>query len=75
MNIIIIGCGKVGAMLAGSLCRDGHDVVVVDRNESAFSLLDNDFDGFTVVGVPIDNDTLKKAGIEGCGYMRGYAGR
>lgn len=66
MNIIVIGCGKVGSMLAGSLCRDGHDVVVVEKDEKAFSLLDNDFDGFTVVGVPIDHDTLRKAGIEGC---------
>lgn len=66
MNIIVIGCGKVGSMLASSLCRDGHDVAVVDRHESSFSLLDDDFDGFTVVGVPIDRDTLRKAGIEGC---------
>ncbi len=66
MNIIVIGCGKVGSMLASSLCRDGHDVVVVDKYEDNFSLLDNDFDGFTVVGVPIDHDVLRKAGIEGC---------
>ena len=66
MNIIVVGCGKVGSMLASSLSREGHDVAVVDRVEENFSLLDSDFVGFTIPGVPIDQDVLKQAGIEGC---------
>lgn len=66
MNILIVGCGKVGSMLASELSRMGHDVSVLDREESHFALLDSDFSGYTISGVPIDQDVLKRAGIEGC---------
>ena len=66
MNILIIGCGKVGSTLASTLSRLGHDVSVIDQDKKAFGLLSDDFDGMTVTGVPIDQDILKQAGIEGC---------
>ncbi len=66
MNILIVGCGKVGSMLASELSRLGHDVAVLDREESHFSSLDSEFSGYTISGVPIDQDVLKRAGIEGC---------
>ncbi len=64
MNIIIIGCGKVGASLAHVLAADGHDVVIVDSDREAFKMLKPGFNGITVTGVPIDQDILKQAGIE-----------
>lgn len=64
MYIIIAGCGKVGFGLASKLSREGHDVVVIDSDESSFMRLDNGFGGLRVVGVPIDQDILKKAGID-----------
>lgn len=66
MNILIIGCKKVGSRLANMLSRDGHTVSVVDVDERTFENLDNDFDGYTICGVPIDQDVLKRAGIESC---------
>ena len=42
MNILIAGCSSAGAKLAGELCREGHDVSVVDPYESAQSLLPDD---------------------------------
>ena len=66
MNILVVGCGKVGSNLAGILSNQGHDVSVVDRNEEDFDLLPKDFDGFTTIGFPVDLDVLKKAGIESC---------
>jgi trk system potassium uptake protein TrkA len=64
MNIIVIGCGKVGSKFAQILSDDGHDVVIVDNDKSAFKALNNDFKGIKIVGVPIDQDVLKQAGIE-----------
>lgn len=64
MNIIIIGCGKVGSKFAQILSDDGHDVVIVDNDKNAFKALKHDFNGITVAGVPIDQDVLKQAGIE-----------
>lgn len=66
MNILVVGCGKVGSKVASDLSRMGHDVSVVDRSEKRFALLDEDFSGLTVCGVPIDQDVLKLAGVESC---------
>ena len=64
MNIIIIGCGKVGAKLAQVLSEEGHDIVIIDSDRSSFKSLKPNFNGITVTGVPIDQDVLKQAGIE-----------
>ena len=66
MNLMIVGCGRVGAMLASEMSQRGCDVVIVDSDPSAFELLDDRFDGLTFVGVPIDSETLLNAGIESC---------
>lgn len=64
MYIIIAGCGTVGSGLARKLYREGHDVAVIDSDEASFRRLDDDFEGLRVLGVPIDQDVLKKAGID-----------
>ena len=64
MQVIIIGCGKVGARLAKVMYEKGHDVVIVDKDSRYFDRLGPEFDGVTVTGVPIDQDVLKQAGIE-----------
>jgi len=64
MQIIVIGCGKVGAKFAQVLADDGHDIVIVDNDSNAFKVLDPEFNGITLTGVPIDQDVLKRAGIE-----------
>lgn len=64
MYVIIAGCGKVGSGLANKLYKDGHDVVVVDSDEDSFSKIDADFTGLKIVGVPFDQDVLKKAGVD-----------
>ncbi len=66
MNILVIGCGRVGAALAVTLDRKGHDVSVIDRNQERFDELSSQFGGFTTTGVPIDQDVLKRAGISTC---------
>ena len=32
LNIIIVGCGKVGATLIEQLGQEGHDITVIDKN-------------------------------------------
>ena len=64
MYIIVIGCGKVGSKFATVLSQEGHDVVIVDDDHGHFDLLDDDFSGIRIEGVPIDQDVLKQAGIE-----------
>ncbi len=62
--ILIIGCGRVGAELAHSISRKGHTVTVMDSSLRAFDRLDSDFRGRTVQGDALDQEALKRAGIE-----------
>jgi trk system potassium uptake protein TrkA len=64
VEIIVIGCGKVGSRFAQILSSEGHNVVIVDNDRNAFKTLGTDFNGITVTGVPIDQDVLRQAGIE-----------
>ncbi|MFX4287458.1 potassium channel family protein [Janibacter sp. G349] len=64
MHFVIMGCGRVGASLARSLERLGHDVAVVDQDPAAFRRLGSEFSGRRVAGVGFDRDTLLQAGIE-----------
>jgi trk system potassium uptake protein TrkA len=64
MRVIIVGCGRMGAELAGQMWHDGHDVTVVDRDPRAFYRLGASFKGATVEGVGFDRDVLIRAGVE-----------
>lgn len=64
MKIVMVGCGRVGAMAAIALSRAGHDVTVVDINPKAFERLGSDFNGEMVLGNGIDEDVLRRAGLE-----------
>ena len=64
MKIVVIGCGRLGAELAGRLFQRGHEVSVVDWDESAFSKLPPNFEGRINEGEAINRDVLHRAGIE-----------
>ena len=65
MNVIIMGCGRVGARLAGILDTEGHKVTILDVDPYSFRRIPPDFGGMALIGSGIDEDALKKAGIEG----------
>jgi len=64
MNIVIMGCGRVGAQLAGLLDADGHSVTVLDNDAYSFRRLPADFKGTALIGNGLDQEVLKRAGIE-----------
>ena len=66
MNILVVGCGRLGSSLAEKLDRLGHDVSVVDAGADSFHILSEDFSGICVAGMPMDMQVLKKAGVESC---------
>ena len=59
-----MGCGRVGARLAKMLTEGGHEVTIMDIKSSAFSRLGSDFRGTTILGNGIDQEVLKRSGIE-----------
>jgi len=64
MRVVILGCGRTGAQLAKALAGEGHQVAVIDRRSAAFKRLGPDFAGQMVLGTGIDEDILRRAGIE-----------
>ena len=64
MKVIIMGCGRVGAWLAGLLDADGHSVTVLDIDAYSFRRLPSTFNGTALVADGTDEESLKRAGIE-----------
>lgn len=63
MNVIIMGCGRVGAELARLLDAEGHQVTILDIESGSFDKLPPDFKGTALLGDATDEEVLKKANI------------
>ena len=59
-----MGCGRVGAWLAGLLDAEGHQVTILDIDTYSFRRLPSTFGGTALLGNGIEEESLKKAGIE-----------
>jgi trk system potassium uptake protein TrkA len=64
VHVVILGCGRVGSLLADRLDDAGHSVAIVDQDPQAFRRLSGRFSGTTVKGIGFDRETLEKAGID-----------
>lgn len=64
MKAVIMGCGRVGARVASLLDHTGNEVTVIDIDSRAFQRLPSTFGGDTIIGTGIDEDVLRRAGIE-----------
>ena len=64
MKVIIMGCGRVGATLATLLENEGNDVTILDLDAYSFRRLPRTFRGTALLGNGIDQEALKRAGIE-----------
>jgi len=64
VNIVIVGCGRVGAALAETFDRAGHRVVILDRSTRSFEKLPSSFGGEAIRGDGTDEDVLRRAGAE-----------
>jgi trk system potassium uptake protein TrkA len=64
VNVIIMGCGRVGILLTQELAKAGDDVTVIDKNPHAFDRLPPGFDARKVVGLGFDREVLEEAGIK-----------
>lgn len=62
--IVIVGCGRLGSQLANALSRQGHSVVVIDRNEATFADLSTDFSGFHLAGDATQLSVLRSANVQ-----------
>ena len=64
LNIIIVGCGKVGLTLIEQLTKEGHDITVIDRKPSVIQNVTNLYDVMGVVGNGASYSVQKDAGVD-----------
>lgn len=65
MKVMIVGCGRVGAGLAGRLSAAGHEVTVLDISTRAFGRLPANFAGRAIRADGSDEDVLRRSGLDG----------
>ncbi|MBR6419716.1 MAG: Trk system potassium transporter TrkA [Oscillospiraceae bacterium] len=74
MNIIIVGCGKVGRVLTQQLVEGGHNVTVVDTIADKVNTVAERYDIMGVVGNGATHATLQEAGIDNADLMIAVTG-
>ena len=75
MNIIIVGCGKVGTKLVEQLSHEKeHNITIIDPRADVVENAVNEYDVMGVVGSATDLDTLYEADVEKADVMIAVAG-
>ncbi len=74
MNIIIIGCGKIGLALAKDLNNEGHKVTLIDKNESVLQKAATSLDVLGVGGNGAMIGVLNEAGLDSCDILIAVTG-
>jgi trk system potassium uptake protein len=64
MYIVIVGCGKIGSIVAKELANQNHNISVVERDSDKLAGLGQGFNGFITKGIEFDHDNLVGAGIQ-----------
>lgn len=64
LNIIIVGCGKVGSTLTEQLTKEGHDITLIDQDPAKLQNLANMYDVMGITGTGASYSVQMEAGIE-----------
>jgi trk system potassium uptake protein TrkA len=64
VKTVIVGCGRVGSVLAASFDKAGHEVIILDLTSRAFDRLPASFKGTALRGDGTDEDILRRAGAQ-----------
>lgn len=62
--VAVIGCGRLGSTIASALSQQGESVVVIDREEAAFSNLSAEYSGFRIQGDAAELSVLREAKLD-----------
>ena len=63
MNVLIMGCGRLGSRLATLLDAAGHNVTILDTTPASFRRLPESFKGTRSIGNGMDGPVLERVGI------------
>ncbi len=74
MNIIVVGCGKIGSALTKALSEESHNISVIDIDETTVKSVANSIDVIGVEGNGASIQTQKEAGIVNANLLIATAG-
>ena len=63
LNIIIVGCGKVGTTLIEQLSKEGHDITIIDQNAQKVQEIASLYDIMGLAGNGASYSVQMEAGI------------
>ena len=63
MRILLVGAGKVGFTVAGHLIAEGHDLVIIDRDEAVLQRCEDTLDALCIHGNGANAQTLIQADV------------
>jgi trk system potassium uptake protein TrkA len=73
--IVIVGCGRLGCILASRLSSQGHSVIIIDRDESTFKSLSVEFSGFQIIGDAAELAVLQSANTQKADCLLAVTGK
>ena len=69
MNIIIVGCGRVGRSIAEQLNVEGHSITVIDERDDVFEKLSDTENIMALQGNGATYSVLGEAGVRSCDLL------
>lgn len=69
MDIIIVGCGRVGRSIAEQLNTEGHSITVIDESYEALEKISDSQNVMAIQGNGATYSVLKEAEIEDCDLL------
>ena len=64
MKVVILGLSSFGVQFARLMHETGHQITLIDRNPVAFGRLPRSVSALHVLGIGIDQDVMRKAGVD-----------
>ncbi|MCS7174850.1 potassium channel family protein [Pseudothermotoga sp.] len=64
LYVVIVGCGRIGSIVATRLSVSGNNVVVIDSDEVALDSLPDEFTGFKIAGDATEVSHLRDAKLD-----------
>ncbi len=74
MQIIIVGCGKVGITLTEQLVKEGHNLSVIDLDNAVVTSVSNEYDVLGVTGNGASYNVQLEAGLDNADLLIAVAG-
>lgn len=64
MKIIVIGNGKIGQTIVKNVCKEGHDITIIDNDPDVVNQMIDSFDVMGIVGNGACLDIQKEANVK-----------